>query len=214
MYTLSDTIRARRKELGLTLEDLAGVVGVTPGALSHIESGRRLPDPHNAVAIATALRIDPDGLLTLLDEAHADRRASQVGRSRPRERSMNAQLQSNLAESSAVFRAMPIGALFAEPEDTEGDTVSAPEPGAQPVLDHDPNATIRSPRSNVSASSPRDRARYSPTAGERLHAAEELAEEALRAIRTLRGMLEDEDPTVAREAKRLLRELDVRGADE
>lgn len=214
MYTLSDTIRARRKEMGLTLEDLAGVVGVTPGALSHIESGRRLPDPRNAVAIATALHIDPDGLLTLLDEAHADRRASQVGRSRPRERTLNARLQANLTETSAVFRPMPIDALFSEPEDTEGDTAAVVHSGAEAVLDHDPHASVHSPRSNVSASSPRDRARYSSTAGERLHAAEELAEDALRAIRTLRGMLEDEDPTVAREAKRLLRELDVRGAEE
>jgi len=37
---------------------------------------------------------------------------------------------------------------------------------------------------------------------------------ASRAIRTLKGMLDDDDPALAREARRLLRELDVRGAEE
>jgi len=64
---------------------------------------------------------------------------------------------------------------------------------------------------HFSSASPRDRARHAPASTERLRAAEELAEEASRAIRTLRGMLDDEDPDVAREARRLLRELNVRG---
>jgi hypothetical protein len=62
--------------------------------------------------------------------------------------------------------------------------------------------------------SPRDRARYGESRDDRVAALEELAEEASRAIRTLRGMLDDEDPGVAREARRLLRELDVRGSEE
>jgi len=43
---------------------------------------------------------------------------------------------------------------------------------------------------------------------------EDLSEDASRAIRTLRGMLDDDDPVVAHEARRLLRELDVRGVEE
>lgn len=213
MYALSNTIRARRKELGLTLENVAGRVGVTPGALSHIESGRRLPDPRNLLAVADALRLDPDELLTLLDEAHAERRATQLGRSRPAERPSPASQRSYGIARSAAFREMPIEALFssAEPQDTEGDAFST---------DHFLNASFtsqdaRGPRAIRSTpASSRDRARWSPGPSDRLRAAEELAEEALRAIRTLRGMLDDEDPVLAREARRLLRELDVRGVDE
>ncbi|HEY5548411.1 MAG TPA: helix-turn-helix transcriptional regulator [Coriobacteriia bacterium] len=213
MYELSDTVRARRKELGLTLENLAELVGVTPGALSHIESGRRLPDPKNAVAIAGALQLDPDELLTLLDEAHADRRAVQVGRSKPNERRSSPLGHTNEVSDPVMFQAMPIEALFSAPENGASEaaslrieSMSAPEVIAQ--------ATARLPRTNVSAPSPRDRARYAPDSAERLRAAEELAEEALRAIRTLRGMLDDEDPILVREARRLLRELDVRGIDD
>jgi len=213
VYTLSNTIRARRKEMGLTLEGLAGRVGVTPGALSHIEGGRRLPDPRNLLAIADALRLDGDELLTLLDEAHAERRAAQVGRSRPAERSSAATPRSYGIAHSAAFREMPIDALFsAEPGDTEGDTALAPDMFLNASIRTDDAAVPR--MRAAAATSSRDRARWSPGPSDRLRAAEELAEEALRAIRTLRGMLDDEDPMLTREARRLLRELDVRGADE
>lgn len=201
MSTLPETIRARRKELGLTLEEVAEQVGVTPGALSHVESGRRLPDPHNAMAIARALQLDPDEVLTLLDEAHAERRADSVGWSRPSERRSN-------APGPAVFRAMPIEAMFSEP------TAGEPEPEPFALLDAAQAMLPRVMHSNVSAPSPRDRARWSPGSAERLHAAEELAEDASRAIRTLRGMLDDEDPVVARHARRMLLELGLRGAEE
>jgi transcriptional regulator with XRE-family HTH domain len=202
--TLPETIRARRKELGLTLEEVAAVVGVTPGALSHIESGRRLPDPRNAVAIAQALQMDPDELLNLLDEAHADRRADQAGWSRPNERGYSVSRRIS-PDGSLVFRAMPIEAMFGEPQ------ASGPAPASSTEDFALPTPSARLALSNVDAGSPRDRARYSPDGAERLQAAEELAEDASRAIRTLRGMLEDDDPAVAREARRLLRELGVRG---
>jgi transcriptional regulator with XRE-family HTH domain len=205
--TLPETIRARRKELGLTLEEVAALVGVTPGALSHIESGRRLPDPRNAVAIAQALQLDPDELLNLLDDAHAERRADRAGWSRPNERGSSASRRLNL-DSSPVFRAMPIEAMFGEPQASGPATASSADDFALPL----PSARLA--RSKVSAASPRDRARYSPASGERMRAAEELAEDASRAIRTLRGMLDDDDPVIAREARRLLRELDVRGMEE
>lgn len=220
MYELSDTIRARRKELGLTLEILAERVGVTPGALSHIESGRRLPDPRNALAIASALQLDPDELLTLLDGAHSDRRADQVGCARPSaRRTITPPRNPDIPDIAdiAVPSAMPLDATPADPEDTEGDTtseipaVTPPTPAAS-GLPAAPRVVRQ--HSNVSAPSPRDRTTRTPASDEHLRAAERLAEEALRAIHTLRGMLDDEDPTLVREARRLLRELGVRGVDD
>jgi transcriptional regulator with XRE-family HTH domain len=203
MSTLPETIRARRKELGLTLEEVAEVVGVTAGALSHIESGRRLPDPRNAVAIAQALQIEPDELLALLREAHSDRVTDRSGWV------SNAQelgAAGRAVARSGIFAAKPIEAMFEETQ------ASGPAPDTAKGA-----ARFTSPQmlnSNVSAASPRDRARYAPASADRMRAAEELADEASRAIRTLRGMLDDEDPALAREARRLLRELDVHGVDE
>ena len=52
---IARVIRHQRQRRQLTLEDLAEKVGLTAGALSHIENGRRLPSPETAVAIAQAL---------------------------------------------------------------------------------------------------------------------------------------------------------------
>jgi transcriptional regulator with XRE-family HTH domain len=204
--TLPEMIRARRKELGLTLDEVAKVVGLTPGALSHIESGRRLPDPRNAVAIAQSLQLDPDEILTILDEAHAERRADQAGWSRPSERRMSS-MQSAPRMSQPVYRVMPIEAMFGDPDAGEP-TAVAYSPDKLSMM------SAEGVHSNVSEPSPRDRARYSPASAERMRAAEELAEDASRAIRTLRGMLEDEDPAVARQARRMLLELGLRGMPE
>ncbi len=57
-------------------------------------------------------------------------------------------------------------------------------------------------------------ARWSDVTAERIEALDELASSAAEAIRTLRGLLGDDDPAVAREAARLLRELDVRPPEE
>lgn len=204
--TLPELVRARRKELGLTLEEVAEIVGVTPGALSHVESGRRLPDPRNAMAIARALQLDPDELLTLLDEAHAERRAHQAGWTMPSERRASAP-SASAPDAEPVFRAMSIDAMFAE------DQAGAPD-AASILYNSSTMPSAGRVRSNVSPSSPRDRARHSPDSAERMHAAEELAEDASRSIRTLRGMLDDEDPAVARQARRMLLELGLRTPEE
>ena len=206
MTNLPESIRARRKELGLTLEEVAEIVGVTPGALSHVESGRRLPDPRNAMAIARALRLDPDEILTLLDEAHAERRADQAGWSRPNERRTNA-MRSALPQNAPVFREMPIDAMFAAGAASESAST------AFAAYDNVPDLSGGVVDSSTELSSPRDRARYSPGSAERMRAAEELAEDASRAIRTLRGMLDDEDPVVARQARRMLLELGLRAPE-
>ncbi|MDP2400432.1 MAG: hypothetical protein Q8M66_00490, partial [Actinomycetota bacterium] len=72
----------------------------------------------------------------------------------------------------------------------------------------------RRPDAYAPESSARDEARWSEDTALRLKALDYLADSAAEAIRTLRGLLEDEDPAVAREARRLLRELDVRTPEE
>ena len=70
MDTISDAdqlfgqaARARRNQLGITLEQLAQVSGVSTGALSKIERGRLSPSLRNAVAIAHALGCEVNDLL-------------------------------------------------------------------------------------------------------------------------------------------------------
>jgi hypothetical protein len=57
-------------------------------------------------------------------------------------------------------------------------------------------------------------ARWSEDPDLRLRALEQLADSAAEAIRTLRGLVADEDPAISREARRLLHELDVRLPEE
>ncbi len=71
---IGQVIRQARHVQQLTLEDVANMVGITAGALSHIESGRRLPNASNAVRIAQVLGIPRETLLTMLDDEHSRRR--------------------------------------------------------------------------------------------------------------------------------------------
>jgi transcriptional regulator with XRE-family HTH domain len=168
---IGDMIRQARLSAGFTLEDVASQVGVTPGALSHIESGRRLPYPQNAARIAEVLDLPAEEILTALDEAHSDRRRSAA---------------EEVTSAPKSYSARPIEALFAQ----------------------------AAPRAQMSAPSLRQSARWSDDTAERLTALDRMASGAADAIRTLRGLLDDDDPTVAREARRLLRELDVRLPEE
>ena len=45
MVFIVNNIRLRRRALGLTMKELAAAVGVSEGAISHYEIGRREPDP-------------------------------------------------------------------------------------------------------------------------------------------------------------------------
>lgn len=55
--------RARRNQLGMTLEQLAHLSGVSTGALSKIERGRLSPSLRNAITIAHALGCEVTDLL-------------------------------------------------------------------------------------------------------------------------------------------------------
>jgi XRE family transcriptional regulator, fatty acid utilization regulator len=206
---LGQIIRHARKLAGLRLEDVAERVGVTAGALSHIESGRRLPTPHNAVLIAEALGIPSEELLTALDHEHSSRRCGSV----QEWRSSGSALLGEDTMSEPVFRVQPIEALFGRPEAVSRASMPAPAPAPAPAARPEPMGRIMSEPEPPFASA-RSQARWSTDTSERIAALDELAASAHDAIRTLRGLVADEDPAVAHEAARLLRELDVRGGDE
>ncbi len=202
---LGQIIRHARKLAGLRLEDVAERIGVTAGALSHIESGRRLPTPHNAAAIAGVLGIPEEELLLALDHEHSSRRRDSVESWRSSSEGMPE------SEPSAVFSAQPIEALFGRSRVLADDdaparmnSMSMPAPRSRQ------DAAMAAP---ADSRTPRFQARWSEDTAERIEALDELATSASEAIRTLRGLLGDEDPAVAHEARRLLRELDVRGPD-
>lgn len=198
---LGQIIRHARKSAGLRLEDVAELVGVTAGALSHIESGRRLPSPQNAVLIAEALGIPSEELLVALDEEHSSRRRGSVDSWRTGTEHAPGQ----------VYSAMPVEALFSGSRTDEDVMVMRRDLTTPPLSRAMPERTP----STQSASSPaRSAARWSDVTSERMEALDELAAAASEAIRTLRGLLDDDDPAVAHEAARLLRELDIRGPGE
>ena len=67
---IGDLIRNRRKQLGMTQEELAKAVHVTPQAVSQWENGRTAPDIFNIGAIAEALGV---GKAELVGELGAQR---------------------------------------------------------------------------------------------------------------------------------------------
>ena len=189
---LGQLIRLARHQSGLTLEDVAEKVGITPGALSHIESGRRLPQSYNAVAIAEVLNVPREDILRALDEEHSHRRRTSADKP-PAASSADGWVTGAPAPMSS-FSARPIAELF----------------GEAPGLPLDVRAKrAYSASSRQRSVSSRDLARWSDDADTRLRALEQLADSAAEAIRTLRGLVADEDPAIGREARRLLHELDV-----
>lgn len=58
-----NNIRTKRRELNMTMKQLAAIVGVTEAAISHYETGRREPDPDMLNRIATALGVTVDYLI-------------------------------------------------------------------------------------------------------------------------------------------------------
>lgn len=193
---LGEMLRARRKGLGLTLDVLSERVGLTPGALSHIESGKRLPDPKNAIKIAASLGLAEEDVLVALDEAHARRRRS------------SAQVQ-----SGDLLSSMPARSFSARQERSYSNPQEDVRFQAMSI-DALRSSSVDANSRNAPQRSARNMARWSEDTADRLTALDQLADTAADAIRTLRGLLEDEDPLIRREAHRLLRELDVRMPEE
>lgn len=65
-------IRERRRSLNLTMKELAKMVGVSEGAISHYETGRREPDPDMLKKIAYVLGVSVDYLLGVDDQDFAE----------------------------------------------------------------------------------------------------------------------------------------------
>ena len=97
--TLGRRIRERRKELGLTLEQLAREVDRAPSRLSAIENGKREPQLPVLRAIARALGVTVDELLS--DEAPTARAALEIAVER--------------AQRGAVFRSLGIQPIRVSP---------------------------------------------------------------------------------------------------
>jgi len=57
-----NTLRERRKQLGYTITQLADAVGVTPGFISHIERGIRVPRLETAQKLAKVFDCTIDDL--------------------------------------------------------------------------------------------------------------------------------------------------------
>ncbi len=75
---LGVNIKCFRKNKGFTQEELAGMLGVTPQAVSRWESEAGLPDVSMIVPIAQALNITTDALLGYQMQSQDDRIAEQV----------------------------------------------------------------------------------------------------------------------------------------
>lgn len=61
--TLGERVRARRTDLGLSLEAAAPLVGLHWSALGQVERGQRNISLHNLLKVADGLGIDPGDLV-------------------------------------------------------------------------------------------------------------------------------------------------------
>lgn len=81
MLNMSDTIKARRRALGMTQEGLAQLLGVSGPAVSKWEQGASYPDVTLLPALARALRIDLNTLMSFTrmpDKREVTRMLTQV----------------------------------------------------------------------------------------------------------------------------------------
>ena len=68
MESIGNNIKRIRKQLGLTQEELAMHVGVTPQAVSRWENGTGMPDISLVVPLAKTLRVSTDSLFGINEE--------------------------------------------------------------------------------------------------------------------------------------------------
>jgi len=76
---IGSRIQARREEAGLSQEQLAEIVDMTPLSISFIETGRNAPSMSAFVKIANALQVSADVLLSDVIEYGYKVKASQFG---------------------------------------------------------------------------------------------------------------------------------------
>lgn len=69
--TIGEKIKSRRKELGLTQEELADKIMVKQPSLSYIERGRNKPSSPLLLVIAMELNLPANELLKMRDEREA-----------------------------------------------------------------------------------------------------------------------------------------------
>lgn len=60
---MGQRILARRKALGMTQDDLADIIGVTPPMISNLEQGKKAIRPNNLAKICKALGLSADFVL-------------------------------------------------------------------------------------------------------------------------------------------------------
>jgi transcriptional regulator with XRE-family HTH domain len=58
-------VRYSREALGYTQEDVASLTGLKPSAISHFETGNRLPSYENLRSLVIVLKISADFLLDI-----------------------------------------------------------------------------------------------------------------------------------------------------
>src|SRR5437867_3920376 len=66
--TIGEEIREARKALGLTQPELAQQLGVSPSYVTKLEKDQALPSPERLLALADAIHLDRDHLLSLLEQ--------------------------------------------------------------------------------------------------------------------------------------------------
>ena len=78
--SLGNNIKKYRRDLGLTQEELAGILCVTGQAVSKWESGVGMPDVTQIVPLAQALNVSTDALFGLPKETYDKKYAEEVNR--------------------------------------------------------------------------------------------------------------------------------------
>ena len=64
METIGQRIRRRRKELGLTIEDVKGVAGISLGTMSSLENDKYAPSVAVLIPLSLVLKVSIDWIVT------------------------------------------------------------------------------------------------------------------------------------------------------
>ena len=77
--SLGNNIKKYRRDMGLTQEELAGILCITSQAVSKWESGAGLPDIAQIVPLAQALNVTTDALFGFTNRSYDEKLAAEVG---------------------------------------------------------------------------------------------------------------------------------------